>query len=110
MSILSWIYNFLLDLFVHHKYSGELTVAGKDEVQIELHCSPDYANVFFEDDASHAPCDPGSADAVDYEVRQICCEHDCIRRCKCCKQRKRWYLIIKWSVAGTRKIVWEVQA
>lgn len=82
---------------------GELTVIGDDEIVIELPGDPDFVCVGFTDDL--VPCVPGTDDELCYKVRKVC-KKDC-RSCYCL-HRNSWILVIKWKVAGSRKISWEV--
>lgn len=105
VTIFEWIWKFLLDLFISRKINGELTVAGSDQAMFELPERPNTVDVQFVDDSSCAPCDPGTDDELSWEVKKLCCDGTESKRCKC---RKKWFLVIKWKVAGMRKIVWEV--
>lgn len=107
LTIFEIIWRFFFDLFGGNKLKGELTVMGNDHILIDLPCRPEYVKVEF-DDTCETPCNPGTDDSVEWDVKKVCCKHLCEKKCKCCCKRKRWVLVVSWKVASLRKIVWEV--
>ena len=105
----SFIFEFLLGLFAGKKRQGELTVTGADSARFELKKYPNYVHVEFCDDPYNVPCDQGSDDWCDWEIERICKHHhkgDC--SCSCSFWNRKWVLVVRWSVAGSRKVVWEI--
>jgi hypothetical protein len=73
--------------------SGELLVAGKDSIQLNLkRGKPDTVLVEFKDHHQPIPCNPHH-DKVEWEL------HD---------RHQRLVLIIKWDVSSPRTVVWAV--
>lgn len=92
------IKKFLKELFdkKNKKISGELSVVGKDCVEIELqHGDPKKIKIRFLDEATPNPCDPGSTDTYAWTVRRECCH--------------TYVLTICWEVSSQREIGWEVK-
>jgi hypothetical protein len=74
--------------------SGELIVIGSDSVSIALpHGKPDRVRVAFKDSAESVPCSPGSPDLLEFDVIDT---------------PAGFMLHISWTVAGVRKVSWEV--
>lgn len=75
--------------------SGELIVAGKDHIRIELHHFPKVVCVEFKGCIVVPPCTPQHDDSLEYEVRStIYGTH---------------VLLIKWDVSNVREIVWSTR-
>lgn len=73
--------------------SGELLVAGKDEIEIELqHGRPDAVIVEFRKHPQHIPCNP-QQDRLEWEIHH---------------RHGKFVLLIKWNVVGTREVIWVV--
>lgn len=92
------IKKFFKELFdkKNKKISGELSVVGKDFVEIELqHGEPKKIKVKFLDEALPNPCDPGSQDTYAWSVKRDCCH--------------TYVLSIYWNVSAQRLIGWEVK-
>lgn len=75
------------------KLSGKLFVSGTGSLEFKFKHCPQHVFVYFADEQSQFPCDPGSDDTIDWEI--ICCH-------SCCQ------LVIRWEVQGMRKIAWKV--
>ena len=73
--------------------SGELMVTGDDEAHIELHKDPESIMAILHGHSEITPCHPH--------------HHDEIKSYKCNFHHKHC-MVIKWKVANSRKIVWEV--
>jgi hypothetical protein len=73
--------------------SGELIVTGTNSATIALHNFPSEVRVHFKDDGPEAvPCDPGSADTLQYEV--LTATDGSVA------------LVISWVVSSVREIKW----
>jgi len=73
--------------------SGELTVTGDDEVHIELPKNPKHVMAIFSGHCEITPCHPH--------------HHDKLKSFEC-NFHKKHCMVIKWAVANSRKIMWEV--
>jgi len=76
--------------------SGELTVTGKNSIQIPLEHIPTEVKVHFKDHFVMVPCNPQNADSLEYEVHTTNKHHN------------HFVLIIKWNVSSVREVVWHV--
>ena len=76
--------------------AGELIVAGKDTVRIELHHFPRRVEVKFTDNLNIPPCSPRHEDDLRYEVRSTA--------------SGKYILLIKWHVSNVREISWKTFA
>lgn len=76
--------------------SGELIVTGNNSIVIPLHrlIYPSEVRVHFKDEISAVPCNPASADVLEFEVTA--------------NSLGAFFLNINWSVSGVREIKWHV--
>jgi hypothetical protein len=73
---------------------GELTVTGTDKVSIPLHKFPSEVHARFKHDLEVVPCNPHHADTLEFDVHHSN------------TTLSGFVLVISWSVAGVREIVW----
>lgn len=78
----------------HHTTENCLQVTGRSEVEFFLSCHPKRVHVCFRDEQTTGTCNPGHSDIVEWELDELFGES---------------LLRIKWDVAGTRLICWEIQ-
>ena len=91
--------NMFVDTFIGERMlSGELSVVGRDTVEIKLggHC-PSRVEVEFVDECHEVPCNHHKNE-LKWELEEREHEH----------HRKEVYLVIKWHVSGLRAIRYTV--
>jgi hypothetical protein len=72
-------------------YRGQLSVVGRDSIEIEVHKQPHKVVVQFVDEQVIMPCSPNVEDQLWWEM---------------VKKHGVSHLIIHWNVGGERKISW----
>jgi hypothetical protein len=82
---------------------GELTVSGEGEAIIALKRRPDRVECRFKHPHHRPPCDPDE-DQLRCEFREV---HE--PRARWEHDRRRYELLIFWSVGGIREVEWRVE-
>jgi hypothetical protein len=72
-------------------YRGQLSVVGRDSIEIEVHKQPQKVVVHFIDEQVLMPCSPNVEDQLWWEM---------------VKKKNCHFLLIHWNVGGERKISW----
>lgn len=78
---------------VHKKISGKLFVSQIGSLEFELPCYPNHICVYFEDRQVEVPCDPGSADWLNWRIIYV---------------DSHYVLVIEWDVNSLREITWKI--
>jgi len=77
---------------------GHLCVSGCGDLEIPLKHRPENTFVYFSEDPSCHPCNPGSNDYLEWEVVHTHGPHS----------HHEYLLIIKWNVSSMREVIWRI--
>lgn len=86
--------------------SGEITVTGKNHIELELAGRPHHVEVFFKDDNVVVPCNPTHFDELEWFIRERE-DHEMHMHPKF--RSRKFFLEISWNVSASREIVWHVK-